>query len=122
MKTFTPVLLAILLYGCGPSIKYAPFDSQYRSPTLVVDVYSDVSRVTRKYKEIGIVTARGDDNEEKLLQELRERAASKGADAIIIEASEPLRRRPNRIGAISWGGAAKAMRAIAIVYIQDEDK
>lgn len=118
MKTHVVLLMVVIgICGCGPAIHYASFDNLSRTPKHTIDVYSNASRVTREYKEIGSVTARGGDNEEVLLQKLRERAAVEGADAIIVESSEPLQRKPNKWGAISWGGDRKAMRAIAIVYL-----
>ncbi|MCK4462039.1 MAG: hypothetical protein KAW46_09540 [candidate division Zixibacteria bacterium] len=123
MKKLVALLSVIIsVCGCGPTIHYATFDNLARTPKHTVDVYSDASKVTREYKEIGSVTARGGDNEEVLLRKLRERAAEEGADAIIIGDSKPLRGRPNRIGAISWGGDRRAMRAIAIIYLDETNK
>jgi len=110
------VILIFVIAGCGPSINYASFDGKQRTPTHSVDVYTDITRVDREYKEIGMVTARGKDNEELLIRKLREEAATMGADAIIITNAEPTKIPYNQVGIFKWGGAGKAMRATAITY------
>jgi hypothetical protein len=108
------------------SVKVARFDAIERRPTTTVDVYSNFENIDRGYKEIALITADDEGwgtSETDLLEHLKKKAMSIGADAIVLQAGEV--NPSSALVPYSTGGAAimhinrRISKVIAIVYLKD---
>jgi hypothetical protein len=145
MKTSTTTLLTAsllaILPACQtwkPSISAVKLDSIERSATSRVDIYLDRSQVKRKFKEVGLIIAKegewdayyGTGNEAKLIDMIKTKAMSIGADGIILLSNEQKMRPGATAGYatpnLSQGGylmgvsgyGETSARASAITYIE----
>jgi hypothetical protein len=82
------VLSAVVLAGCGPSVKFFPMNEP-PDYTIAerIEVVSDFP--TRPYVELGIIKVKARvsflSSPEKMMRLLKERAVAVGADAIVVE-------------------------------------
>lgn len=145
MKTAIAALLAasllVILPACQtwePSVSAVKLDSIERSPTSSVDIYLDRSQVKRNFKEVGLIIAKegewdayyGTGNEAKLIDMIKTKAMSFGADGIILLGNEQKMRPGATVGYaspnLSQGGyllgvsgyGETSARASAIIYIE----
>jgi len=84
----TIILLAAVLVGCGPSVKFFPMNEppDY-SQAEKIEVISETP--TRPHVELGIIKVKARtsflSSPEKMMRLLKERAVAVGADAIIVQ-------------------------------------
>ena len=87
MKKFlTGVAFAVLLCGCI-NIQYNGKTAEKKADDILVTVYSNAEKVTRKYTVLGEAVASGNYQEtsrDRMISKLREKARECGASAIII--------------------------------------
>jgi hypothetical protein len=144
MKTTTKTLLTAsllaILPACEtwkPSVSVVKLDSIERSPASSVDIYLDRSQVKRNFKEVGLIIAKegewdayyGTGNEAKLIDMIKTKAMSIGADGVVLLGNEQKMRPGATMGYatpnLSHGGymagvsgyGETSARASAIIYI-----
>jgi len=145
MKTTTATLLTAsllaILPGCQtwkPSVSVVKLDSIERSPASNVDIYLDRSQVKRSFKEVGLIIAKegewdayyGTGNEAKLVEMIKTKAMSIGADGLVLLGNEQKMRPGGTVGYaspnLSQGGymvgasgyGETSTRASAIIYVK----
>jgi len=79
------ILMSPMFFGCA-KVNFAPTGKTYQPYTGTVKIYKSPPS-DLKYEEVGWVTADGDFNHpwSELLQMMQKEAASRGANALIIE-------------------------------------
>lgn len=145
MKTTTAALLIAsllaILPACQtwkPSVSVVKLDSIERSPASKVDIYLDRSQVKRNFKEVGLIIAKegewdayyGTGDEAKLIDMIKAKAMSIGADGVILLGNEQKMRPGGTVGYatpnLSQGGYMFGVsgygetntRASAIIYVE----
>ena len=86
MKKFCALLSAVLLCGCV-SVEYDGECAAARDGDVPVVVFTDATRIDRPYTVLGKASASGNYQEvsrDRMIAKLREKAASCGADAMLI--------------------------------------
>jgi|688.fasta_scaffold544391_2 hypothetical protein len=129
-----------LLSSCQtwkPSVTAVKLDTNERVPTSRVDIYLDRSQVKRQFKEVGLIVAKegewdayyGLGNEAKLIDMIKTKAMSIGADGIVLLGNDQKMRPGATVGyafANSQGGyltgvsgyGETSARASAIIYVR----
>jgi hypothetical protein len=145
MKTITSTLLTASLFAIlpacqtwKPSVSVVKLDSIERSPASKVDIYLDRSQVKRNFKEVGLIIAKegewdayyGTGNEAKLIEMIKTKAMSIGADGVVLLGNEQKMRPGGTVGYaspnLSYGGymagvsgyGETSARASAIIYVE----
>lgn len=145
MKIITTTLLSasllVILPACQtwkPSVSVVKLDSIERAPASTVDINLDRSQVKRNFKEVGLIIAKegewdayyGTGNEAKLIDMIKTKAMSIGADGVVLLGNEQKMRPGATVGYatpnLSHGGymvgvsgyGEASMRASAIIYVE----
>ena len=80
------ILICLISFGCAAKVTFAPTGETYPPYEGPVKIYKNLPS-DLKYEEIGWITADGDWNQpwSELLHMMQKEAASRGANALIIE-------------------------------------
>lgn len=112
--------LAVALAGCG-GIKVQNTVPQHKFPATCVsaiNLYDSFSKVPNNYYEVALITAEGNSvwtDDDDMVRRMKERAASVGANGMVVDAIKTSATTVQIIGAaLGTGDADRKGRAIAI--------
>ena len=118
---FLVLILIFSFYGCGSIVKYTSFDETAYQPTTKIEIFSNPGNIKIEYKEIGLITASDngwDKSESELIGEIRKKALTIGADAVILQNQIQKDQGVIPVGNYYFNVTERIIRAVAIKYIK----
>ena len=120
--------LAVSIAGCG-GVKVNSTVPQHKFPATCVaaiNLYDSFSKVPNNYYEVALITAEGNSvwtDDEDMVRRMKQRAASVGANGMVIDAMVTSATTVQIIGAaLGTGDADRKGRAIAIYMPAHEQR
>ena len=126
--TVGAVTLAVSIAGCG-GVKVNSTVPQHKFPATCVaaiNIYDSFSKVPNNYYEVALITAEGNSvwtDDEDMVRRMKQRAASVGANGMVVDAMVTSATTVQIIGAaLGTGDADRKGRAIAIYMPAHEQR
>ena len=127
-KRWVLVVGLVVLIGCVTtrSVQLGEYEKRAPVPWKQVAVYRTADQVPGPYKEIALLTAKGDSiwtGQARMWTSMQKKAAKLGANAIIIDAHTEPKDGAKIVSALLWGtGPSRQGKALAIFILPDEKK
>ena len=124
-RTLSAALLVVALAACVRTNATMLGSATAQRPALVPDsvrIYRTAAQVPGKYEEVALLNATGEaswTDENKMMNAMRKKAASLGANAVILDAISEPSAGAKVAGAVFGTGAQRKGKAIAVWVFPD---